>query len=235
MREIIFDTETTGLDARVERVIEIGAVELENRFPTGRTFHVYINPDGRRVDPEAVAVHGITDEQLVGKPLFAEIVDDFLTFVGEGRLVAHNAGFDQGFINAELGRLGRPALPSEVFVDTLAIARRRHPLGPNSLDALCRRYGIDNSRRVHHGALLDAELLAEVFIEMEGGRQAMLGLGGPQVEVRGNAADAAAIEDRRLPQRLQPLSARLTEDERAAHRDLVERLGAEALWRRYAE
>ncbi len=176
MREIVFDTETTGLDSRLDRVIEIGGIELDNRFPTGRTFHVYLNPQGRQIHPEAQAVHGITDADLAGKPVFAEIADEFVAFIDGAKLVAHNAGFDIAFINAEFARLGHAADRSDRVVDTLALARRKHPMGPNSLDALCRRYGIDNSRRTKHGALLDSELLAEVYIELIGGKQAALGL-----------------------------------------------------------
>jgi DNA polymerase-3 subunit epsilon len=234
MREIIFDTETTGLDARLERIIEIGAVELENRFPTGRTFHVYLDPK-KPIDPEATRIHGITDADVKGKPLFADIIDDFLAFVGDGRLVAHNAGFDQGFLNAELARLDRAPLPDDRIVDTLALARRKHPMGPNSLDALCKRYGIDNSRRIHHGALLDAELLADVYIEMAGGRQAALGLANI------SAAPAAtpggvepADQDGVLPRRARALPPRLTETEKAAHAKLVDGLGASAVWAKFA-
>ena len=165
MREIIFDTETTGLDNREDRVIEIGGVELENQFPTGRTLHIYINPGNRKVHPDALAIHGITDESLKDKPPFADVVDQILEFFGDARWVAHNATFDMGFINAEFARLGMPPIAIERVTDTLALARRKHPMGPNSLDALCRRYGIDNSHRAKHGALLDSELLAEVYIE----------------------------------------------------------------------
>ncbi|MCB1425571.1 MAG: DNA polymerase III subunit epsilon, partial [Notoacmeibacter sp.] len=147
MREIIFDTETTGLDNQADRVIEIGGVELVDRFPTGRTFHVYINPEGREVHPEALAVHGISNQDLADKPVFSAIVEEFLAFFSDARLVAHNASFDMGFINAELARLSLPPFDPALVVDTLAIARRKHPMGPNSLDALCRRYGIDNSHR----------------------------------------------------------------------------------------
>ncbi|MDP3897026.1 MAG: DNA polymerase III subunit epsilon, partial [Mesorhizobium sp.] len=176
MREIVFDTETTGLDARVERIIEIGAIELVNRFPTGRTFHVYINPDGREIHPDAQAVHGISAADLAGKPVFAAIAQEFLDFTDGAILVAHNAGFDMSFVNSELARIGiAPVDPGRV-VDTLAIARRKHPMGPNSLDALCKRYGIDNSHRTRHGALLDSGLLAEVYIELIGGKQATFGL-----------------------------------------------------------
>jgi DNA polymerase III subunit epsilon len=176
MREIIFDTETTGLDNKADRVIEIGGVELFNHFPTGRTFHVYINPGDRKVHPDALAIHGITDEFLKDKPGFSDIVGDLREFFDGAKWIAHNATFDMGFINAEFDRLGLPAVPSDMVIDTLALARRKHPMGPNSLDALCRRYGIDNSHRTKHGALLDSELLAEVYIEMLGGRQAALGL-----------------------------------------------------------
>src|SRR5690606_10725526 len=144
MREIVFDTETTGLSATSDRVIEIGCVELENRFLTGRSFHVYINPDGVPIHPDAQAVHGITLQQLADKPVFAGIVDEFLQFTEGAMLVAHNAGFDMGFINAELARVGHPAINPGRVIDSLALARRKHPMGPNSLDALCRRYGIDN-------------------------------------------------------------------------------------------
>lgn len=176
MREIIFDTETTGLDNREDRVIEIGGVGFENQFPTGRTLHIFINPGNRKVHPDALAIHGITDDFLKDKPPFADVVDEILDFFGDARWVAHNATFDMGFVNAEFARLGLPPIAIDRVTDTLALARRKHPMGPNSLDALCRRYGIDNSHRAKHGALLDSELLAEVYIEMIGGRQAALGL-----------------------------------------------------------
>jgi DNA polymerase III subunit epsilon len=235
MREIIFDTETTGLDPKQERIIEIGAVELENRFPTGRTFHHYIYPDGRKVDPGALAVHGISDADLEGKPLFSAIADAFLEFVGDGKLVAHNAGFDKSFLNAELERMNRLPVPDEIFIDTLVIARRRHPMGPNSLDALCKRYGISNAHRTKHGALLDSELLAEVYIEMSGGRQAGLGLSVAQTEVTSASfGSQAPIETSRLPSRQSALPSRLTEHEKAAHELLVSGLGPEAVWNRYS-
>jgi DNA polymerase III subunit epsilon len=235
MREIIFDTETTGLDARQERIIEIGALELENRFPTGRTFHHYLDPQ-KPIDPEATRIHGISDADVRGKPLFADIIDAFLAFCGDGKLVAHNATFDQGFLNAELARLNRAPIPDDRIIDTLAIARRKHPMGPNSLDALCKRYGIDNSRRIHHGALLDAELLADVYIEMAGGRQAALGLSAMEpVPVSGAAAEADAAEPGVLPRRARPLPQRLSETEKAAHQRLVDGLGAATLWAKYAD
>ncbi len=232
MRHIIFDTETTGLDNALDRVIEIGGVELDNHFPTGRSFHVYINPGDRKVHPEALAVHGISDDFLADKPGFAEIVEDLDIFFEGAHLVAHNANFDIGFLNAEFARLGRPAIGPDRVVDSLALARRRHPMGPNSLDALCRRYGVDNAHRTKHGALLDAELLAEVFIEMNGGRQAALGLvtfGSDEA-----AEDSAATRASRC-ERPQPLPPRLTEAERAAHATLVARLGESALWRAFLD
>ena len=227
MREIIFDTETTGLDARDDRIIEIGGVELVNRFPTGRNFHVFINPQGRDVHPEAQAVHGISNADLVDKPPFAEIAGQFLEFVDGAKLVAHNAGFDMGFINAELGRLGTPAIAPDRVVDTLALARRKHPMGPNSLDALCRRYGIDNSRRTKHGALLDSELLAEVYIELIGGKQATLILDA----VSATPAGAEMIHvELSVQARPEPLPSRLTDAELADHARLVAELGEKSIW-----
>jgi DNA polymerase-3 subunit epsilon len=227
MREIIFDTETTGLDPRDDRVIEIGGVELDNRFPTGRTFHMYINPQGRPVHPDALAVHGISDADLVGKPTFAQIAGDFVDFIDGARLVAHNAGFDMGFINAEFARLGLPPVAPERVVDSLALARRKHPMGPNSLDALCRRYGIDNSRRTKHGALLDSELLAEVYIELIGGKQAALILDTVETARAEQSIEAVEVAIRLRPR---PLAPRLTSGETEAHARLVAQLGDKALW-----
>lgn len=231
MREIIFDTETTGLDAREDRIIEFGGLELVNRFPTGRNFHIYINPQGRPVHPEAFAVHGIADADLADKPHFGEIAAKLLNFIADARLIAHNAGFDIGFLNAEFARLGHPEIAAELVVDTLALARRKHPLGPNSLDALCRRYGIDNSHRTKHGALLDSELLAEVYIELMGGRQAALLLEVETVEITAANDDAGAEIVARL-ERPRPLAPRLRDDEIAAHAALVRTLGAESIWQR---
>lgn len=228
MREVIFDTETTGLDPNEDRIIEFGAVELVNRFPTGRSFHAYINPQGRQVHPEALAVHGITDASLVDKPSFDGIFPDLLAFIEGAHLIAHNANFDIGFLNAEFARLGADLVEPARVVDTLAIARRKHPMGPNSLDALCRRYGIDNSHRTKHGALLDSELLAEVYIELIGGRQATLVL-DVQSDVVVERGDAPI--EIKIRQRPQPLKVRLTEDEIAAHAKLVETLGDRAVWR----
>ncbi|RUM98585.1 DNA polymerase III subunit epsilon [Pseudaminobacter arsenicus] len=233
MREIIFDTETTGLDAREDRIIEIGGVELVNRFPTGNTFHVYINPQGRSVHPDALAVHGISDERLANEKPFPAIVDEFLAFIDGASLIAHNAGFDMGFINAELARLGHPPIEPERVVDTLALARRRHPMGPNSLDALCRRYGINNSHRNLHGALLDSELLAEVYIELIGGKQATLILeAGPE---RGADVATTVEIEVTVASRPSPLPPRLTDEERAAHARLVAGLGEKAVWQQLGQ
>lgn len=233
MREIIFDTETTGLDARLDRVIEIGGVELVNRFPTGRTFHYYINPQGREIHAEAEAVHGINIAHLADKPIFDAVAEEFLAFIDGARLVAHNAGFDMGFINAELERLGISAIAADRVVDTLAIAKRKHPMGPNSLDALCRRYGIDNSRRTKHGALLDSEILAEVYIELIGGKQAALSL---EVTEQGPIVlGDEAVGVVALPPRPKPLAPRLSEAERAAHAELVKKLGENSVWSKLSD
>jgi DNA polymerase-3 subunit epsilon len=227
MREIVFDTETTGLDWRDDRIIELGGIELVNRFPTGRTFHRYINPQNRAINPEAQAVHGISAADLVGKPIFSEVVDEFMEFIDGAHLVAHNAGFDIAFINAEFGRLGHPEVDRVRVIDTLAIAKRRHPMGPNSLDALCRRYGIDNSRRTKHGALLDSELLAEVYIELIGGKQAALGL---EAIVSTTTVIETAVIEINVRQRPAPLASRLTDREITAHAELVRELGEKAVW-----
>lgn len=231
MREIIFDTETTGLDSREDRVIEIGGVELENQFPTGRTIHIYINPGDRKVHPDALAVHGITDDFLKDKPSFADVVEQIVDFFGDARWVAHNATFDIGFINAEFDRLGLSPIATDRVTDTLALARRKHPMGPNSLDALCRRYGIDNSHRAKHGALLDSELLAEVYIEMIGGRQAALGLVTSEIGGLAVQADDGPII---VMQRERLLAPRLSEAEIAAHAALVSKIGAKAIWMKYS-
>jgi DNA polymerase-3 subunit epsilon len=231
VREIIFDTETTGLDAEVDRIIELGGIELVNRFPTGRTFHMYINPEGRAIHAEAKAVHGITEAQLADKPTFAEIAEQFLEFIDGAKLVAHNASFDIAFINSEFKRLGHLSVEPGLVVDTLAIARRKHPMGPNSLDALCRRYGIDNSHRTKHGALLDSELLAEVYIELAGGRQAALLL---ETLPATTEADTGAIIQITIRPRPAPLAPRLSEDEMAAHNAMVAKLGEKAIWARVA-
>jgi DNA polymerase-3 subunit epsilon len=231
MREIVLDTETTGLDPKTgDRVVEIGAIELANHIPTGQTFHVYIDPE-RPMPKAAFDVHGLSDEFLKGKPKFRDIAADFVRFAEGGRLVIHNAAFDIGFLNFELTRLGYDPIGWDRVVDTLALARRRHPAGPNSLDALCARYGIDNSRRSRHGALLDSELLAEVYIELIGGKQAALGLA--------SAATLAALgRDGKPPKRRKrpaPLAPRLTATEAAAHAAFVASLGEGAVWLDYSE
>lgn len=223
MREIVLDTETTGLDPDSgDRLVEIGAVELVNHMPTGRTFHAYINPQ-RDVPQEVVDVHGLTAQFLADKPVFAAIAADFAAFIGDARLVIHNAAFDMKFLNAELGWAGQPTVPWSRAVDTLDLARRRFPGAQNTLDALCRRFGVDNSAREKHGALLDSELLAEVYLELMGGRQPDLSLA---VVVAGPAAGAAW----RVPPRPRPLAPRLTPAEAAAHARFVESLGEGALW-----
>lgn len=231
MREIILDTETTGLDAKGgDRLIELGCVELVNRFPSGREFHIYCSPEGREVHPEAEAVHGISSDFLKDKPAFRSIADEFLAFIDGASLVIHNATFDIGFLNVELERIGRQPIPADRVIDTLSLARRKHPAGPNSLDALCRRYGIDNSKRTKHGALLDATLLAEVYIELLGERQATLSLAG-EIEI----AAVAGNTRRETPRRPRPLPPRLTAEQEAAHRAFIAELGPEAIWNRYLE
>jgi DNA polymerase-3 subunit epsilon len=227
IREIVLDTETTGLKPlEGDRVVEIGCVELINHIPTGQHWHVYINPQ-RDMPPEAFAVHGLSEEFLADKPVFSAIAGEFAEFVGEAGLVIHNAAFDLGFLNAELARLEHPPIDQTRVIDTLALARRRHPAGPNSLDALCRRYGIDNSARTLHGALLDAELLAEVYLELMGGRQTGLDLG-----IAGGLAGPTAASSTAAParQRPQPLPSRLNEAEKQAHAEAIAALGAQALW-----
>lgn len=240
-REIVLDTETTGLDpATGDRIVEIGAIELVNHVPTGATYHQYINPE-RTMPAGAFAVHGIGPDLLEppeppkpgavtlrDKPVFKQIARDFLDFVGEANLVIHNAAFDMKFINAELGWAGLPGLPVSRAVDTLAIARSRFPGAPASLDALCRRFGIDNAARTLHGALLDSEILAEVYLELIGGRQPGLVL---DTGAR-RAGPSTAGEDWRSGPRPAPLPPRLTEAEREAHVRFVESLGDKALWPR---
>jgi len=226
MREIILDTETTGLNpAQGDRLVEIGAVELLHRLPTGKVFHVYLNPE-RDMPKEAEAVHGLSAAFLADKPYFADKVEEFLTFVGDAKLVIHNANFDMAFINAELAYCGKLAIPADQVLDTLAMARRSHPAGPNSLDALCRRYGVDNSKRTKHGALLDAELLAEVYLEMTGGRQTSLGLSAAQKQVTTLETSTNFVSR----QRPAALSSRLSETEKAAHQAAISNLGDKAVW-----
>ncbi|WOH81832.1 DNA polymerase III subunit epsilon [Bradyrhizobium sp. BEA-2-5] len=229
MREIVLDTETTGLDPlRGDRLVEIGCVEILNRMPTGQTFHVYINPE-RDMPAEAFAVHGLSSEFLASKPLFTEVVDEFLEFIGDAPLVIHNASFDIGFINAELDRIKRAAIPRERLVDTLLLARRKHPGVSNRLDDLCSRYAIDNSRRTKHGALLDAELLAEVYVDLVGARQSQLLLASDTSDAR--AGGHSGDTPRR--QRETPLLARVSDADREAHRAFIATLGDKPIWNDY--
>ena len=228
MREVVLDTETTGLDpANGHRVLEIGAVEIVHQSLTGRVFHVLINPE-RDVPEDAVRVHGHSAAALKDKPVFASIVDEFLAFIGDSSLVIHNADFDVRFVNAELARLGRAAIGMDRVVDTLMLARKKHPGQPNSLDALCDRYAIDRSRRVRHGALLDAEILVEVYCELMGGRQRSLLFGDAQA-----AEDSQAIL---IPARCEPRPPRqswLAPEEAAVHARYVETFVTDAIWARY--
>jgi DNA polymerase III subunit epsilon len=227
MREIVFDTETTGLDPfQGDRLVEIGCIELFNRFPTGKTFHWYFNPE-RDMPEQAFKIHGLSSDFLKDKPLFADKADELIAFIGDAQLVAHNAMFDLGFLNAELERAGREQVNRERMIDTLLLARRKHPGGANRLDDLCERYGIDNSRRTKHGALLDAELLAEVYVELMGARQASLILSQTAMPV---AVAGTAIIVRERPA---PLAARVSEEQRAAHRQFIATLGEAAIWRDY--
>lgn len=225
MREIVFDTETTGLNPETgDRIVEIGCVELVNRVETGAHFHTYFNPE-RPMDPAAQAIHGLTDAFLSNKPLFAEKVEELLDFLGDSPLVAHNARFDFAFLNWELGGCGRLSIGDARMVDTLMLARQRHPGAKHSLDALCTRYGVDRSHRIKHGALLDAQLLAQIYIELTGGRQIGLGLAErSQTPVFASPARPSATPAYRTP-KIHNASA----DELARHRAFLEKL-ANPLW-----
>jgi DNA polymerase-3 subunit epsilon len=226
MREIVLDTETTGFDPESgDRIVEIGAVELLNHLPTGRTYHQYISPE-RAMPKDAFEVHGLGDDFLRDKPVFAKIGRAFLEFIRDDRLIIHNAAFDMKFLNAELGWMNLPAIPMAQALDTLAIARKKFPGSPASLDALCRRFGIDNSSRTLHGALLDSEILAEVYLELIGGRQPDFGLAGTSAISSGAGAD----EWRPRP-RPDPLPARTTKEETAAHAAFVDSIDG-ALWKK---
>lgn len=242
MREIVLDTETTGFDPEAgDRIVEIGAIELYNHMPTGRTFHQYVNPE-RGMPDEAFGVHGIGPDMLStprpardgevvlkDKPVFRRIAQSFLDFVGDSKLVIHNAAFDMKFLNAELGWLGLPHLPWERAVDTLTMARQKFPGSPASLDALCRRFAIDNASRTLHGALLDSEILAEVYLELIGGRQPDFALSLGRSRDTGASGDAAVWRPAPRPA---PLPPRLTPAEEAAHRAFVAAMGDAALWTR---
>lgn len=229
-REIVLDTETTGLSATSgDRLVEIGCVELINHIPTGQHYHVYINPE-RSMPEEAFRVHGLSDEFLADKPLFAHIADDFRAFLGDARLIIHNAPFDMGFLNFELEKVGQPRLANPV-IDTVMLAREKHPGARVSLDALCKHYGIDNSRRTLHGALLDSQILAEVYLELIGGKQVSLALMA-ETRVSGAQAIATRIVAARRPQ---ALPSRLTAEESAAHEKLLAALGPDSVWAQYGE
>ena len=229
MREIVLDTETTGFDPETgDRIVEIGAVELMRHVPTGRTFHQYINPE-RSMPQSAFEVHGLGDDFLRDKPVFREIGQAFLDFIGDAKLVIHNAAFDMKFLNAELGWMGLRQLPWEQAIDTLAIAKKKYPGSPASLDALCRRFGIDNSARTLHGALLDSEILAEVYLELIGGRQPDFALS--VTTEKSTVGEVVATGPLRRPQAIGSL---LTDAERAAHAEFVDSMGDGAIWRRFS-
>jgi DNA polymerase III subunit epsilon len=226
MREIILDTETTGLSPRDgHRIVEIGAVELFNHMPTGESFHVYLNPQ-RDMPKEAEAIHGLSSVFLKDKPLFEAVVDGFLSFIGDAPLIIHNASFDMSFINWELRAVGKQAFDPTKVIDTLAIAKQKFPMASNSLDALCKRFGIDLSKRTKHGALLDSELLADVYLELIGGRQTALGLATPTTEKR-IFRSANAEPARTRPHLLAP---RLSPEELSAHANLVKEIGTGSKW-----
>lgn len=233
IREIIFDTETTGLSARDgDRIIEIGAIEMINKVATGQTFHEYLDPGDRQVHPDAEAIHGISNAQLAGKPSFEDLFEKFSDFFDTGTLIAHNASFDMGFLNAELKRIGKPGIDPSRVLDTLQIARKKFPAGPNSLDALCNRFGISNAHRTLHGALLDSELLSDVYIELTGGRQTGFDLSSSQ---SGSTKTYTGQSAEQSPQksRPKPLPLRLTEDEMAAHAVMIAKMGDKAVWKKW--
>lgn len=226
MREIVLDTETTGMDPRDgDKLVEIGCVELYNHIPTGKTYHQYINPE-RDVPAEAVAVHGLTQERLAKEPTFGEVVGDFLDFLGDdSKLVIHNAEFDMKFINAELANFGFPSIDNRRVLDTLAMARKKFPGSPANLDALCRRFNIDNSNRTLHGALLDSELLAEVYMELLGGRQR-----GLEIDQQKPVVTEEVITSSKDRICREPRSFTLSKEEKQAHEQLLDELN-DPIWR----
>ena len=229
MREIVLDTETTGLKPEDgHRIIEIGALEMVNHVPTGKTFHIYINPE-RDIEADAISVHGITNERVAQEPIFAQIVDDFLDFIGSSPLVIHNAPFDMGFINAELEKCGRPALPHDRAIDTLVMARRKFPGGQASLDALCRKFGIDNSHRDLHGAMIDTDLLADVYIELLGGKQPGLSLTAEDLATVSAAGADMVTPGQKTHRPARPFA--VSDDEKKAHQDFIDGLN-DALWKK---
>lgn len=229
-REIILDTETTGMNPfEGDRIVEIGCVECINHIATGKHYHVYINPE-RDMPAEAAAVHGLTEAFLKDKPVFAEIYADFLDFIGDAKLVIHNAEFDMRFINHHLTEMGAPAIPNTRVIDTLIMARQKFPGSPANLDALCKRFGVDNSNRTLHGALLDSELLAEVYMELLGGRQTGLSLG--QDEDTGSMPDQDNFSKRSTKPLRPPRSFPVPDVELKAHLEMIENLGDKALWRK---
>lgn len=232
MREIVFDTETTGLNpehvdpTQADRIVEVGCIELINYLPTGREFQAYINP-GRSVSEATIRITGITNETLRGKPSFDQVVGPLMEFIGDSTLVAHNAEFDRGFLNAELARVGRPTLPKDRFIDTLVLAREHRPGSPASLDAVCKRFDISIKDRVLHGALLDAQLLAMAYLELRGGRER-------KFEFASGSGAGGANRVTYKPQRPRPtpLPSRLTEEEAATHAAYIETLGENAIWKK---
>ena len=238
MREIVFDTETTGTDPeRGDRIVEIGCVELQDLVPTGQTFHAYINPE-RDVPAEVVRVHGLTNAFLADKPVFGDpvVVTALLDFIGDAPLVAHNAEFDRRFLNAELQRLGLPLIDKERCVDTLLIARRKYPGAPASLDALCRRLNIDLTARDKHGALLDSQLLAAVYLELKGGRERRVEFLEPIAQQKTSSTQPGVLEaadSMKTPSRPRVLGLLSTQEEREAHAAFVAGLGPKAVWNRF--
>ena len=227
MREIVLDTETTGLDPQDgHRIVEIGAVELHNHVPTGNVYHQYINPLITMPD-QAFAIHGLSDEFLSDKPKFSEIAKEFLDFIGSAKLVIHNAAFDIKFINAELKRIDKEEITFDRATDTLAIARKKFPGSPASLDSLCRRFKIDNSARVVHGALLDSQILAEVYLELVGGKQPDFALNIANVS---NENDNSIFHEKRARVRKEKLKSRLTTEEKANHENFIKELGNTSMW-----